>query len=426
MPRLWPLASLALLAHSSSATAQIFQTNEGGIDGSTTRGEALRKASETNSRIFGAIGAFNRFVLPKLANPWKPGHEGDDDYTEGIGLGIEYGYFLNAAQVTGSCNDLLDDRCNGTVVHEVDLTASNFALVYPLHEYFGFFYTASYTQALVPTKGVNRGVFSYVVLMGPLMAYAMTPFKVFGVDFVEEFTAPVDAVIGGYIHAGPIQGYGGYILSSQGVFGDINIPAAALFTQAALANEFKDLSYLAGGLKNLPWQSLSDDFESVGATSLYGRQVEWVAPTSKVIGEDELRRRGIDLVTAHLGQTDIGGYVDLLGAYQIKPTPSFFEGRVGIHTENFTSQSQGFAEERAEIGDDGLDVDDIGFGVTVGLVELPDLYYYGVEGGRRFMFSAEAGIPGMATVLLRFNDPDVLAEIPIVYDSLNLVVRFQI
>ena len=123
---------------------------------------------------------------------------------------------------------------------------------------------------------------------------------------------------------------------------------------------------------------------------------------------------GLDFTTAHLGQADIGGTFDIDLAVAIRPTTTLHEGQVGVH-------SAGFYEGEGE-----------GFSWLVrgGVVQLPDLWFYGVQGGMRPTFRAEAGIAagdggsaaGAIRYLVMMNDPEQLLLFPYAYNAVTMGV----
>jgi hypothetical protein len=62
------------------------------------------------------------------------------------------------------------------------------------------------------------------------------------------------------------------------------------------------------------------------------------------------------------------------------------------------------------------------------MVQFPDLYYYGVQGGKKLSFSIEGGMVNENVVVkgfIRFNDLELLTPFPYAYNALNLGLSFS-
>ena len=409
------LATLALVSWSSAAGAQDFGGDFFAPDGfglieGTTRYEAARQASLTNAQVYGAVGAFDRYVIPLL------GAESE----EGIALfAFEYGAILNAAQAPGRCKKQITEATGGCLrgisLNNVDLYSSNVAFGYrsgPL----GFFYTASYTLPVVVGEGLNRGTYAYATVMGPALSWFMSPIRLLGKKtFNKILPGDMDGVVGGSLNTKVGSAYVGYVFS-QGVFGDIDLPELKSFVTTVLGQQFKELSYLKGGLRQFDY--FSDSLaETIGRSSLYGRKLQLVPPQAPGITELADRQNLIDFVTVHFEQTDIARYVDARVAYTATPVAELHQASVSVHTEDF-SVNRGPRVQRGDQGDKKIPFE---ASLTAGVVSLPNLWYYGVEGGRRLSLTAEMAY-GPARASIRRNDPEVLSTFPVAYDAWSFFI----
>ncbi len=404
--------SVALGASAQTIAADGFNPYPG-----TTRHATIEQGSRTHSQMFGAVSAFNRFVLPRINSDLDARRAADhvDDDDVHLSMGVEWNYIPAAYELLTSCNAPLEEACQrtGLSLSQVDMYASNISILGYFGNGLGLFYTASQSTTIVVGKGENRAITSYAAVMSPVMAYALSATRLLGPDGIGEEFGAMDGVIGGFAKAGPAVLYAGLVFS-RGVFSNLSVPAIKAFAEAALGQDFSSLGYLAAGVRDLGFGDPNDIEDAIGETTAFVRRVKWVSPQPVVT--DDPAGTALDLLTAHVGQTDIGRYVDLLGAVAITPKPSLFQGLLSAHTADFRKRAnQGLAELE----------DELGVSATVGFVNLPNLYFYGLEGGVRPMFAAEIGLPASATVSLRYNDPELLTQLPIVQDSLSITARAQ-
>ncbi|MBK7584083.1 MAG: hypothetical protein IPI67_28280 [Myxococcales bacterium] len=406
------LVCVAVLTITSAAGAQDFGGDFFAPEGfslleGTTRYEAARQAGITNAQVYGAVGAFDRYVIPVLGAELEDG--------ENLGLfAIEYGAIINAARAPGGCKTKITDATEGCLrgisMNNVDLYSSNFAFGYR-GGLFGFFYTASYTLPVVVGEGLNRGSYGYITMMGPVIAHTLSPLRLFGKStFNKVLPGDVDGVVGVSMNTKVGSAYAGYVYS-QGVFGDIDVPELKSFVTTVLSQKFKELSYLKGGLRQFDYFSKSVP-ETIGRTSLYGRKLQLVPPQPAGVTDIADRQNLIDFVTVHFEQTDIAKYVDARVAYATTPVAQLHEARLSLHTENYAFNRGPYVEHGYQ-GDKKVPVE---ASLTAGMVSLPNLWYYGVEGGRRLSLTAELSV-GPARVSIRRNDPEVLSTFPVAYDA---------
>lgn len=401
------LAAVWLAAPLARADNNFYSPDGYTLTPGTTRYEAARQAAATNAQIFGAVGAYSRHVVPLLKK------EGDGAMFE-----LEYHATINAAKAPGECKVKLGkalDGCNlGTSINHLDLYGSNFAIAYkggPI----SLFYSASLTMPVVIGPGINRGLFPYLTITGPVLAHAMVPMRLISKDFGKDVLPGIgiDAIGGGGFVSSYLTVNGGYALS-QGLFGDIQVPKLQGFVTALVGDKFRELSTLVAGLRQFDYFGLTDFTDTAGRTTLYARQLRYIPPQTAATPTDaaanDQRDGAFNFVSGHLEQTDIAGYLDVSLSYLTKPTALLHEASVTVHTKGFRAQEavQGSDPNAA-----------LRVGLTLGMVNLPDLYDFGVEGGRRFRFGLEIA-DGFFYASIRSNDPQTLAMFPMAYNALDI------
>ncbi len=154
--------------------------------------------------------------------------------------------------------------------------------------------------------------------------------------------------------------------------------------------------------------------KNVGRTSLFGRSVQLAAPRSL----DDLDNavsdsfNSIGLTTGHFEQRDIAGMFDVRFAYALAPEPFVHELRVGFHGPE--------AGDPGSLIDNPLNL----FRANLGLVELPPLPFYGVQGGRAWSFDVRIGSPNVYIAVER-NTPELLVIFPYAYDATSFQLKFS-
>lgn len=387
----------------------------------TVRWEVMRQAGFTSARVFGAVGAFDKYVRPALSTPIA----GGDTQLAG---GLEYNVVLNAAHAVGRCGmpecETLHDK---EVLLALDLYNSSFAFMYggPV---VGLFAAGSYTLPAISGPGLNRGLMGYETVMGPVLVYGLWWLRLFGKKaFSYVLPGSMEGVAGGYLRAGPINATAGYILS-QGLFADISAPRFSPFATAAVSDQLEQTSLLKGGLRYFDYFGTRVT-QTIGQTSVFARRL-LLNPPRSVLGSvnpvddlsDASANAKIPLLTGHFEQTDIMQLVDIRLAYATKPTPVLHEARVGVHTPRYNA-----IQARSGISEKGSN-SPIGLSLTMGMVQFPDLFYYGVQGGKRFSFALEGGMVSEGLVVksfVRFNDPELLTPFPYAYNALNFGLSFS-
>jgi len=175
-----------------------------------------------------------------------------------------------------------------------------------------------------------------------------------------------------------------------------------------------NIPYLRTGIDRLPLDELGME----GAmSSLFARKVRMVAPFEPQANatQDEFAKlrdaSSFDRWTGHLQQLSIAKHIDVLAAADFRSGVSLHELRAGWHSE-------GFHRIVPTDPDDEVQPEE-GWGIHAGYINVPDMYYYGLQGGAKLSFSAEARAPAGRIKISR-NDPELLAVFPFAYDAWSL------
>lgn len=180
---------------------------------------------------------------------------------------------------------------------------------------------------------------------------------------------------------------------------------------------------LKGGVDRFDLSDLGQEEvgKKVGATSAFYRDLPYGQASSDEEGKETFRTR---LRSGHLYQEDIARVLDVRLAYAISPTPVIHEAMVAIH-------NPGYFRRRNAL----LDETDGEFRLAGGVVQLPDLYTLGVEGGSFVSFRADAavdfsdelgnGFGGAFQFGIQYNDAEQLALYPFARNALSYSIQFR-
>ncbi len=369
--------------------------------------ENARAANATNALAYGSSAYMQQTVLPML----KSARQRAEDGAWHGGGGYRYQMMAGAAHVPtlelgypfGGCpSDLrISNRPLDMGSINVGFAASNGT--------FGLFYSSSVAYGYTPASDPReRFLFGMTGLVYGGVGAALAPLAGGDQQFGEGASAVfTDFVVGGMVDTTGLHGRLGWV-GSQGVYADLeaDIPVfvSAVIDEPTLAN------LLSGGLRRFATKG--------GRTSLYARNQPFrplpaVAPGGEAFVEDP--NGGLNLFSGHVAQEDIGKVFDVQLAYTIRPTAQLQEAQIGLHAPK--------GEDDASAAEAWL--------IRGGLVQLPDLWFYGVEGGIRPTFRAEFGIAfedeaghptGTVRYLVMMNDPAQLVLFPYAYDALTMGV----
>jgi hypothetical protein len=407
--------SLALFAARSARAAEYGEPylpdGARGLTGSV-RWETLRQAAYTNANIFGAVGAYDRYFRPVIANVMR-----GDDVDDFFVFGEEMYYTSHIAYAPIVCRGVVYSDCENTVAElPFDQFSGGIAMGGGSRHY-GLFLATSWSLT-APSHDLYAGAGLTPVM--PLVTGWVLPF---GEDtYASLFPGSIDGILAGYLNVGPVQASAGYVLS-HGFFGDVNLPKLRAFVQALLTDRFQELGLFKSGFRGLSLPELvgsaKSTIDSIGYTAAYVRDAKLKPPNIDDIGE-EPELIGRDFWTAHLEQWNIAEIFDVEGAYAFATGGFFHKGLVAIHTPDMPERASFSTSETTR----KTYYDEIDFSAyaSVGFVELPALWYYGVSGGRSLAFSAELGFGNDSAggkLFVRRNDPEFLAAFPYGQDAVN-------
>jgi|GEM_PF-1600110 len=379
-----------------------------------------RSAITTNATTYGAAQWAQRNLFPLVHGPIHPDH-----WTGG--WGTETNLVFTATRVPslelgypfGSCP--YNYRVS---MRPLDLGASNFGFA-ARRGRVGLFYAASMTWsspafANNAARGMMTGSYAIWGGVGAIAAPLMGKLDYdTGVG-----TITADWIAGASIDATYVQAEAGYV-GSQGFYGNVEEGRVGFFGSALLQRGLKGLPFFKAG---------ADRVESpAGMSSVYARKLPLQA-LPRYLDTTGTPAPGTDdqiedsLQTAHLEQRNLGGRFDLLAAYAWKPRPQLFDAQAAIHSKGYHQARA--ANDAAEQSQGMTGQESTGWIIQGGVVNLPDLWYYGVQGG--IHGSAHLEVTGtLAEGLyvqgrLLWNDPELLALYPFAYDAVWLSYRMWI
>lgn len=388
-----------------------------------------QQSNRTNAQAFGAVQLAEEVLFTNEEVDLDG--DGDIDYVApfqgNFAGGIRLNTVYNVARVPtiyqGDDCFLLtaaDDPINYGM-HGVDLYATSVAYRFrlPQIERLSIFYAGSITGSTMALPDNQAGSWftrttrnrynttfaygmaalplSFLAPLAPLINRDSAPTTLAG-DFIAgvEYDLPtIGAARIGYAY-------------SQGIFTNITVDRIRMFAEGLLTQRFSQLALLKAGFQGV--RSL----KNVGRTSLFGRSVQLAAPRSL----DDLDNavsdsfNSIGLTTGHFEQRDIAGMFDVRFAYALAPEPFVHELRVGFHGPE--------AGDPGSLIDNPLNL----FRANLGLVELPALPFYGVEGGRTWSFDVRIGSPNVYIAVER-NTPELLVIFPYAYDATSFQLKFS-
>lgn len=373
--------------------------------------ENARAANTTNALAYGATGYMGEVVLPKLKQGREAAKEAGDGGWHGGG-GYRYRTTLQAAvvptyEVSSGCPDRLriSERPLDLGSVNLGLAASNGTI--------GVFYSSSvvygYTPSFDPRERFLFGMTGLVYAgMGAVLAPLAGGDQVFGEG---ASAVQTDFVVGGLIDTAGLHGRLGWV-GSRGVYADLEADIPVFFS--ATIDEPSLSNLLSGGLRRLD--------SKLGSTSIYAKNQPFrpipqlAAGNGAQVGDST---GGLNFATGHFAQENLnGGTFDVRVAYAVAPQPLLHEAQIAVHSR------PGTLEDAATGGVDFL--------LRGGVVQLPDLWYYGVEGGYRPTFRAEVGIvvgddaaAGSIRYLVMMNDPEQLLLFPYAYNALTMGLTFD-
>lgn len=306
----------------------------------------------------------------------------------------------------------------------LDLGASNFGFAVKKGRV-GLFYAGSLTwSSSAFANNAARGMMTGSYLIWGGVGAAAAP-ALGGWDYEQGVsTISPDWILGATVDASYLFAEAGYV-GSTGFYGHVQEGTVGFFGSALVQKGVDGLPFFKTG---------ADRVESkAGLSSVYARKLPLQAMPRYGDGSGAPQRDGDtevedSLQTAHIEQLNLGGVADVLVAGAWKPTPGLFEAQVGLHSKGYHEARKAQADEEEEAG--LLGQARPGFMVRGGVVNLPDLWYYGVEGGiygtARLELTQAFGdsTPMYVQMRLLWNDPEMLALYPFAYNGVWASYRF--
>lgn len=360
--------------------------------------DLARQAQRTNAQLFGAIN----FAENRLFN-----HE--------IAWGFETFVINNVIRVPTLAQGCFGQNRYG--MEGVDLYASSSGMAFPITPDIGLFYAGSVTGSVMqhPDDSFwsNRTFTSYRYAgAGLLMTYAAPLAPTFNSsngptstegDFIvgAKFSIPDEPKLG--------RMYLAYAWS-RGIFTNINSEKLKIIASFLLGDDFKTLVLAKAGLERL---GLGDE---LGKLSVFAkrklirgplssaqydpdfgtrptRQINDVAPPWEQAGDTALS-------TIHLQEYGLGGVVDVFVAYALTPEPFLHQAVAVLNLEL---------------------MEGVPFTAGIGTVQMPDLPWYGVDGGLKF-----TAFVGLADYLrIGYNDVPTLDIFPFAQDATQVSISLH-
>lgn len=373
-----------------------------------------RAAITMNSQVFSAATFAERALFPLLSEAALEDTDGRFAvtlYEQAATFGVTDVPTVETSYPFGSC-----PQEYRVAMRPLDLGAGAFGFAGRIGR-LGYFYSSSVAFS---STGFG-GSYTRAMMSATYMIYTPVAVMLAPLNWDEDFgvsTISSDFIAGasyngalGSVYAGYVSGRGGYLHLGEDRLGGF---------ASALADRGLDErpAYLSGGFKALQ--------SPAGRTALYARKLPFTAPPGyaeqATVNEDgdpttavlpmEAEPPRVPFRTAHVQQHDLVGRLDLVAAVSWSPEPLLHEGMIGLH-------SLGFGEAAA------------GWSLRAGAVSLPDMYYYGVEGGSYLSVRAEVygelgDEDGGSTRLeasLLYNDAEQLSLYPYARGALSANFR---
>ena len=381
-----------------------------------------------------------------------------------VGYGAMYGAFDQVAQIYGAANMLekkllpLLRQKDVTQTFQYDVTAMVGAMRLPLCGDVGEIpkYGQSVGNVDISTGGMGAGIKTgpFTFFYAGNMTYRGTRDDnvfsrgavAFGLPIVGSLASPiapiyprlvrdeiavsVDFIAGTEITTPYARGAVGYV-ASQGLYTTFTQSDVRAFLSSVLNDGITQVPYLKVGLADLDWLVGDGAAKAIGSTSIYGRKLQYSGLPALDLAKEDIATAAtpkFDFITAHLEQYGIGQHVDVMSALTYKPKTELREASLAVHTAGFMPSEQAINLVKKE---DGI-IKTCNFGVraSAGVVKVPTLRYYGVEGGYLFRGAVDAGGVGGCGhkpainmwLSIGYNDAEILSVFPFVRNTTTILM----
>ncbi|MCS6901448.1 MAG: hypothetical protein RMJ98_17545, partial [Myxococcales bacterium] len=196
-----------------------------------------------------------------------------------------------------------------------------------------------------------------------------------------------DLILGASLKHDSVGAVGVGYLASQGFFTNLTEHHVRLFATSLISEGFSPdrFPYLNAGISQFDWLLGKELEKKIGYISPYFRQNIFLKSPINFDGKAPESQQGeapsnpiakdILLRTLNLDRYGAGDYVDVRLSYAIDPKPQLYEASLVLHTLDFLP-------ERYLLQQAGKDILG-GARLTLGVINLPELYYYTVPGGMK-------------------------------------------
>lgn len=410
-----PAFFAASLLLARSAAAQGTDTFRGAEPFPGTVRDQLRDdLAKSSNKVYGAIGALERHVMPTLQKK------------EGLVAVAEFGMLVSALKIPGRAKyGTIGDSSYRGEYQLLPADVYSYSVAFGYHagnwSFFGssavvYPRVADGTESTVgrvgfPLVGAIAVPISHLLI--PAAIIATGPTQVVGDEKVANLFSYV--LGGGYTLKG-VSGYLGVVGSAggAGVYTNLTQNRLHALISAALADKLEHLDYLKAGIDRLPriGEALSGgggDAPVAGGdkptglrqgdqlTSFYGRRVNFLIPRRNAEAVS-LEPGRVAFWSGHAEQANVFGLVDLSAAVGVSPGVFLHEARIGLHTPGFYESGSGA-------------------GVSVGAVQLPALYMLAQQPGYRVAVRGEIRLGHVFRLAAFRNEPEILAPFPYAYDA---------
>ena len=154
------------------------------------------------------------------------------------------------------------------------------------------------------------------------------------------------------------------------------------------------------------------------------------SPDGNAIESEPVRTK---FMTAHVEQLNIGKLIDVTTAYAWEPSPMLHEARAAIHTAGYRPAPS----KPKDLDKEQYAVEQFGVIATAGIVRMPPLWYYGLDGGYRLSLRVDLvgtqwdqndkdfQFTSRLLMGVRYNEPEVLSGFPYARNAWDLYISFQ-
>lgn len=404
------LAGETANAQSPLCSGDVFQEGSSAIKG-TVSDQLMGAALRRNAQIYGAANAVQTKLLPMLANLEKGGAAMYDGTVTWGALRVPFCPPPNAD---------VYDLSQKPRMTKVDMSTVTMGLAYK-HQSVVFYLAGS---ASMHSAAGGKEAMRAALPMLTVGAFTYLPVGFFKREIVyDDLSIIWDYIAGVQMHA-PVGEIAFGYLGSKGMFTNVSERHIKAFVGAVL-NDFTNgagLPYLAGGIQSFDWAVPKDVVDKIGSTGLSARRLVYPsAPPPQLAASDvkDAEKQVIPFVTAYFEQTGIGKVLDITLAAQHQSKFEPYEMTVAFHNPGY-----GKRPEKSDTRDDFKS----GVRLTAGTVKLPNLWFYGVEGGYKVRAALEATIQAEGQYItfgLGVNSPSILAAFPYAYNAVQLTMSLN-